>query len=53
MLNTLGHIMSSDWKDDMDIMRQCKQIYAQGKTIVRKFHMCSDNLKITLFRTYG
>ena len=33
-------------------MRQCRQIYAQGNILVRKFSMCSNAVKITLFRTY-
>ena len=39
-------------RDDRDIMRQCRQIYAQGNILVRKFSMCSNAVKITLFRTY-
>ena len=33
-------------------MRQCRQIHAQGNILVRKFSMCSNAVKITLFRTY-
>ena len=25
----LGHVISADMKDDLDIMRQCRQLYAQ------------------------
>ena len=39
-------------KDDLDIMRQCRQLYAQGNALARRFHMCSDNVKVTLFRSY-
>ena len=44
----------NDMRDDRDIMRQCRQIYAQGNILVRKFNMCSNAVKITstLFRTY-
>ena len=48
----LGHILSSDGKDDLDIQRQRKKIYAQGNSILRKFHMCSVEGKALLFRTY-
>ena len=48
----LGHIISADMKDDLDIMRQCRQLYAQGNALARRFHMCSDNVKVTLFRSY-
>ena len=26
----LGHVISADMKDDLDIMRHCRQLYAQG-----------------------
>ena len=44
----LGHVISADMKDDLDIMRQCRQLYAQGNALARRFHMCSDNVKVTL-----
>ena len=52
LLQYLGHVISADMKDDLDIMRQCRQLYAQGNAIARRFHMCSDNVKATLFRSY-
>ena len=51
----LGHVISADMKDDQDIMRQCRQLYAQGNALARRFHtgsMCSDNVKVTIFRSY-
>ena len=48
----LGHVISADMKDDLDIMRQCRQLYAQGNALARRFHMCSDNVKVTIFRSY-
>ena len=48
----LGHVKSADMKDDLDIMRQCRQLYAQGNALARRFHMCSDNVKVTIFRSY-
>ena len=48
----LGHYICSDLKDDRDIMRQCQYLYGQGNMLSRKFHMCSDDVKIKLFRTY-
>ena len=47
----LGHVISAGMKDDLDIMRQCRQLYAQGNALARRFHMCSDNVKVTLFRS--
>ena len=46
----LGHVISNNLSDDLDIERQRRQLYAQGNTILRKFHMCSIQVKLTLFR---
>ena len=48
----LGHFISSDLSDDKDINRQCRMLYAQANTLLRKFSMCSEDVKIALFRTY-
>ena len=47
----LGHVIT-DMKDDLDILRQCRQLYAQGNALAHRFHMCSDNVKVTIFRSY-
>ena len=48
----LGHFLSSNMKDDKDIERQRRKIFMQGNTLVRKFYMCSLDVKIELFRSY-
>ena len=48
----LGHILSCDGSDDLDIQRQRKKVYAQGNSILRKFHMCSVEVKVLLFKTF-
>ena len=48
----LGHIICSDLSDDEDMMRQRRYLYAQGNVLSRSFHMCSINVKNTLFRTF-
>ena len=48
----LGHILSSDGSDDNDIQRQRGRVYARGNSILRKFHMCSTEVKIVLFKSY-
>ena len=48
----LGNVISADMKDDLDIMRQCRQLYAQGNALARRFHMCSGTVKVTIFRSY-
>ena len=47
----LGHIICSDSKDDKDIMRQCRQLYACGNVLLRKCYMCITDVKIKLFST--
>ena len=48
----LGHIISSDLRDSADMDRAKRAIYARGNTLVRKFYACSEDIKISLFRSY-
>ena len=48
----LGHIICNDMSDDDDMMRQRRQLYAQGNVLSRCFHMCSLEVKNVLFRTF-
>ena len=48
----LGHIICNDMSDDDDMMRQRRQLYAQGNALSRRFHMCSLEVKNVLFRTF-
>lgn len=48
----LGHIITDQMCDDDDIYRQRRMLYAQANMLVRKFHWCSDNVKISLFKAY-
>ena len=41
----LGHFISNTLRDDKDILRQCRQLYARG-------NMCSTEVKLTLLRTF-
>ena len=47
----LGHCIS-DARDDDDMARQYRQSYAQGNALLRKFFMCTESVKITLFRSF-
>ena len=42
----LGHFIKADGKDDKDIHKACGKSYAQGNSLIRKFHMCTDKVKI-------
>ncbi len=33
----LGHVISADMKDDLDLMRQCRQLYAKGNALAPVF----------------
>ena len=35
----LGHVITDDLKDDNDIARQYKRIYAQGNALIRKYYI--------------
>ena len=48
----LGHCINDKLNDDDDMARQRKQIYAQGNALIRKFYMCSETVKIALFKSY-
>ena len=48
----LGHFISNTLRDDKDILRQCRQLYARGNMLLRKFYMCSTEVKLTLLRTF-
>ena len=48
----LGHILTNKGSDDEDIGRQRKKIYAQGNSILRKFYMCTTEVKVMLFKSY-
>ena len=45
----LGHIICNDMSDDDDMMRQRRQLYAQGNVLSRRFHMCSLTFCIPLY----
>ena len=48
----LGHYISNNLSDKEDISRQRKKLYAQGNSLIRKFHMCTLDTKLALFNTY-
>ena len=48
----LGHLITDDLSDDRDIERQRCSLYAQGNMLIRKLHMCSEDVKVRLFKTF-
>ena len=48
----LGHYISAEGNDEKDMLRACRQLYAQGNSLIRKFGVCSEKVKVKLFQTY-
>ena len=48
----LGVILTNTFKDDMDIARQLRSLYASSNIILRKFASCSISVKIQLLESY-
>ena len=48
----LGHFFTESLNDDRDIYRQCCKLYAQANILLRKFSMCSIQVKCSLFRAF-
>ena len=48
----LGHFITDDLTDDKDIARQNRVLFCQGNMILRKFHMCTVEVKLALFRAH-
>ena len=48
----LGYFLTADGKDERDMKRATRLLYAQGNSLIRKFHMCTEKAKMRLFTTY-
>lgn len=48
----LGHILTDTPEDDADTGRQRRELYVQANMLVRRFHHCTTDVKVNLFRTY-
>ena len=48
----LGHFITDNLSDKLDIERQRRKLYAQGNSLIRKFYMCTLETKLMLFNTY-
>ena len=48
----ISHVIANDMTDDVDMMRQRRQLYALGNVLSRRFHMCSIEVKNTWFRSF-
>ena len=48
----LGHFITVDLKDEMDIAREVRSLYSRGNTLIRKFGNLTLDVKCSLFKTY-
>ena len=48
----LGHVINDQLTDDDDLYRQRRTLYAQANMLKRKFHFCSVEVKVNLFRAF-
>ena len=48
----LGHIICSNLRDEDDINREIRNLYARGNTIIRKFSFAPVDVKCTLFKSF-
>ncbi len=48
----LGVILEHRCRDDDDMLRHLRGLYARSNTLFRKFHNCTIGIKLTLFRSY-
>ena len=48
----LGHFLTCELSDDIDIRRQCRVLNVRGNILCRTFHMCSVPVKLNLFNSY-
>ena len=47
----LGHQISCDLSDDLDIRREIRNMFLRTNILIRKFAKCSLEVKLFLFRT--
>ena len=48
----LGHCLTCELSDDIDMRRQCRVLNVHGNLLFRKFHMCSVPVKLKLVNSY-
>ena len=48
----LGYEVCNDLSDDKDISRHIRALYTRGNMVIKHFRMCTNDVKLQLFRTY-
>ena len=50
--NYLGHIISNDFYDDEDILKETRNLCARGNALIRQFSFCNMDVKCVLFKSF-
>lgn len=48
----LGHMLTADLNDDLDIERERRALAVRGNMLARRFARCNKQVKVTLFKAY-
>ena len=48
----LGHILTKDFKDDDDIMKEVRNLYSRGNTIIKQFKYVDEEVKLVMFKCF-
>jgi hypothetical protein len=48
----LGHMITNDLTDDIDIQREIRSMFVRANILARRFMNCSTSVKVVLFRAY-
>jgi hypothetical protein len=48
----LGHMLTADLNDDLDMERERRALAVRGNMIARRFARCNEQVKLTLFKAY-
>ena len=49
----LGVTIHDDLRDDADIKREIKSVYARGNSLIRRFKACDSDKKLSSFRHFA
>ena len=48
----LGHILTSNFRDDDDMIKEIRNLYARGNTIIKQFRNVNDYVKVQFSKTF-
>ena len=48
----LGHVITSDMRDDSDIKREIRNMYLHTNMLIQRFRNCSVHVKTVIFKAY-